>query len=209
MKYTCFALDFDNCLAYHKDGRERLLKMFTALGFDYSTVKRAYRDAVDDANLSVNAIASAIERETGRQIDQSGLQDKFDEWISSAPTLFPDVSAFLGTLESLKIPTAIVTYGRPDLQQKKVDLADIKYDKIFITDEVGKKFTVLKNLLDTYGAPIAFVDDRPDELDNAREQFGENEVRTFRIIRGTGRHDDEPQKFGHPIVHSVLEIPIE
>lgn len=206
MNFTCLAIDFDNCLAYYNDDRAGLFKIFTDIGFSEENARMAYKGVDDTVGVSLNSISSSLEKIAGVKINAGDLKNKFDQWIEGAVSVFPDVNQFLSEAKSMGIPITIITYGNDDFQKQKIKISKIIYDDVVVTNVPGGKYLVLGELLKRFGPTIAFVDDKPEELDNVRERFSEKEIGVFRIIRPTGPHIDKKAKFNHPEVKSLFDI---
>ncbi|KKU11670.1 MAG: hypothetical protein UX16_C0008G0011 [Parcubacteria group bacterium GW2011_GWB1_45_7] len=206
MKFKCVALDFDDCLAHHNDDYTGLFDIFIKQGFSESVVRGAYEETHARGGFSFDNFIDVLKNkgEIGENTEE--LKKKFDEWVSLSLLLYPDVKDFLVQVKLLKIPVAIVTFGDSEHQKEKVLSTGVLYDYLYVIPRKGEKFTVLEELMADYGAPIAFVDDKPEELDNVREHFTADEVKLFRIIRPRGRHIEAKPRFEYPKIENLTEI---
>ncbi len=206
MKFNCIAIDFDNCLAYYRDKRAGLFRVFTESGVDEPVARRAYDYANDHGGFSLDSVVSILEKEENTHINRGGLRNRFNSWLSLSIAPYPDVNDFMERAKSLNVPVAVITYGNKDYQKEKIRLTKISCGKLIVTPTVGEKYIALKQLIDLYGVPIAFIDDRRLELDNTREHFGETEVVTFHVMRVDAPRPKTPAKFKHQEIKTLSEI---
>jgi len=206
MEYTCVALDFDNCLAYYKDGYDGLYKIFTKQGVPESVAREAYELSKKLGGFSLETMLSAL-KESGRAFDLKTVQKEFDEWNSSSLVLYPDVKDFILRTRSLNIPIAIITQGKENHQKEKLMLVNIPYDNLFTVPGIGEKASALRKIIDLYSVPVVFIDNRADELDAVRKSgITTEDVETVHILRPDNRYGHIEPEFEHRDIKNLGEI---
>ncbi len=178
------AVDFDNTLAYHQGGKVRLFRLLRKYGISLFDIRAIYEQAKKESGLSVESLLRVAKEYTNTPLDREAVTQDVEGWLRDSVACYPD--ALLSVLEwrNANVPVIIVTVGAPEFQKKKVELSGLPYDDLFVLDAVNKKSATLQALLDHYGSPCIFVDDKATELDAIRESgISAHDVITFRIRR--------------------------
>lgn len=200
MKPTCLALDFDHTLA-HFAGYDGMFDIFVRQGVPLPLVRESYQKSL----RSIGSMISFLTEKTDVKLDAPKIYREFDEWLSANLLIYPDAKRFL---EKQDLPIAIVTLGDAPHQEQKIKKLGFKYDHFMPVANINKKSDQIKILLDKYGAPIIFVDNKNSELDSVRARFKESQVITYLIDREENPYSHQKPKFKHIIITTLNELPI-
>ncbi len=181
MKYQCIALDFDDTLAYFSDKREGLWQIFRDLGFSDAQIQEAYEMSRKQyGHLGSSLIEELSKIKDVREMEPAVIE-KVNEWAQTEVRLFDDVMPVIAKLEK-DYATVIVTAGFTGLQKIKLMATPLKALKVIVTE--GSKVTAIKELLERFGSPILFVDDKPSVFEDlVKNGITQEEVTMVQISR--------------------------
>ncbi len=205
MKPACVAFDLDYTLSYFQGGYEGLFEIFRKRGVGDAAIAQAYGEAKTNGFTIEKLIDLAAQ--DGAPLDRGPIADEFRLWLKSALALYPDVLPFLERLRSERhLPVAIVTFGHPNHQEEKMRLLAFPYDRFVCVPETNAKHPALSELVDAYGSPILYVDDKASELDHIRERDSDNRILTARILRPDSPYRDQREQFPHIHIQSLDKL---
>lgn len=205
MKPTCLALDFDGTLAYFSGGKDDLYTIFTDAGIPMTLAREAY-EAVRENGFSIGKMIDYVLDKTDVVIDADLLFRKNMQRVQDQLHLYPDAQRFTTKIE---IPVAIVTFGDEANQQFNINKVGIVFNELHAVQSPNSKHAALKHLVETYGAPVLFVDDKASELDAVRDAgLDESQVTTVRIVRDGGEHNFQQAAHEHKTISSLDELTI-
>lgn len=203
----CIAVDFDSTLARFVGGKKDLFAIFIRRGISESSVKEAYEESKRNGGFTIQKLQKLIEEKVKKAFDSCAIVQEFDEWVKNTVLPYPDSIPAISRWKVLHIPVAIVTYGDPDFQKKKIAITGIPYDRLHIVTVEDGKSEELRKLLARYGQTILFIDDKPSVLDGVRENgIKENEVITVLIRRQDSPYVHDLSQHHHIEISYLDEI---
>ena len=119
-------------------------------------------------------------------------------------SFYPDVKPMIYNLKDKGIKTALLTDGYAVTQRKKITALNAKklFDKIIITDELGKDywkpdprpFIMMKEAFMADWSDMVYVGDNPEKDFYIGRDFP---IFTVRVMREKGVYDDRPYREGY------------
>lgn len=190
-KITCYAFDFDGTIAYQQNGLAGFFKIFINRGIPQNIIEEAYQQSKKYGGFCLSGLITSLKNKKVVIKKEPAIKDEFDRWLKQSLKLYPDA-------HFLPSPTVIVTYGNPKFQKQKIEISNIQYDKLYASANPQGKVKALIKLIQTYGTPIAFTDNRLSELDKIRDtNISEKEIITHHILRSNNRYSNEKGKYKH------------
>lgn len=194
----CIAVDLDNTLIYPRGGKVRLFRLLRKYGISLFTIPTIYEQAKKESGLSVESLLRVATQFMNTPLDPDTVKKDIEGWLKDSVVCYPDTLLSVTAWRKANIPVIIVTVGAPEFQKKKVELSGLPYDDIFVLDAVNKKSDTLRSLLERYGSPCIFVDDKATELDQIRESgVSRDDVLTYRIRRRNSPYYGQEPTHGH------------
>ncbi len=205
-KPRCIALDFDFTLTFFAGGFDGLLDIFVRRGVRRDLVHQAWQLA-EEEGFSLAVFQQLIRRQCGEWFRTEEIEPDFLAWLERALVVYPDVRPALARFATLGIPLAIVTRGNRAYQLSKVESIGIRHHACHVTRDSFTKHSVIEQLLEKYGEPILFVEDRAKELDGCRRLDPQGEkIFTVLLQRGDSPYDQEASEFEHSVIHCLYEL---
>lgn len=206
-KVTCVALDFDNTIAFHRQGYEGLYEIFTRSGVPLRTVKQAYLIS-RDGGFHINGMLQVIRTRFRHPLrgQTTAIRKEFAGWLADVLIPYPESVTILKKWKR-HVPVVIVTFGHPQHQMEKIALLNIPHTRTYPVASDKAKPKVLKQLTKKYGTPILFIDDRPSVLDLIRKSgLTPKDVITARVVRPGNRYNKDRTRYRHLRVRSFREL---
>lgn len=168
MKTKLF-IDFDKTLFDTSQVKERLVRIFSQLGFSQSEIEQTYIAEFLDGKFDPGGQAKRLYSIRPFNIEIAELKIK-SMIFDSNKLLYSDTIDFLDDINRKKYEVNLLSYGDESFQRRKVKHSGIidKFDNIYITNI--EKQTFLKDLVkpDEY---FIVIDDRGDALEKISEKF--------------------------------------
>ncbi len=160
---SCIAIDFDDTLASLEGGKGALLGFF-AKSLPFEEVVSVYQEirVTPEGFSPQRLIEKILEKNPSIHCDKEELLREFAEWLRVSLKLFPEVYEVIEKWRK-KVPVVIVSAGNEVFQREKITFTKVPHDACYVT-AMGKKTEVIAQLLNIYSSPIAFIDDKRDEL---------------------------------------------
>ncbi len=201
------AIDFDHTIAYHRGGREVLFRILRKNGIPLRKIGEIYERTKKEHGLSAEGLFRVAQEYVTEPLNKEAIARDVVLWLHSSVTCYPEAAKAMAMWKAANIPIYIVTVGTPEFQKKKVEIANVPHDDIFVLDTVNNKSGVLKQLLARYGAPCIFIDDKATELDAIRESgLNREDVATFRIRRKNSPYYTQVPVFPHIEIATLDDI---
>lgn len=176
---TCIAFDFDRTLADYNDNLDGLVDIFRHPDITEQQLVAAFHE-VGLRGFSFDKLLDTLHTTTGLEFDVRSVVDACNEWLERSIRLYDGVSEFFESFGK-EIPLAIVTFGNEAFQRQKIKAVGLHMYPVYVTDTLGTKGMVLRELLALHGGSLLFVDDNPLELDPVAALFSEEAVQTSYI----------------------------
>lgn len=203
MKPKCIAIDFDYTLAHFINGYNGLFEIFTKQGIPFSLVKQTYEE-VKQTGFSLSNFIQILEEKTDIILNLENIYTDFQTWLLETLCLYEDAK-FLQ--KPLNIPVVIITFGDSEFQLQKIHNMNIVCNSVHTVSCINSKSDTLNNLLQTYGAPILYIDDKASELDAIADSgIRAEDVITFHIFRKDSPYKFEKSKIPHKQINSLHQI---
>ena len=207
MRPTCIAIDFDGTLAYFKGGYDQLFAIFTRRGVDNSIVRESYEQSKREGGFTITRLMKIVAERTSRSFDDEAINGEFADWLGRSLVPCAEAALVLTVWRDVGIPVVILTSGDMDYQAQKVHATRLPHDDLIVVAHEAGKIEALRALLERYGPPILFVEDRPYVLDLVREEgLTPAEVRTVRVLRPESPYVREKSLYVHETVHAVAVL---
>lgn len=207
MRATCIAIDFDGTLAYFKGGYDELFAIFHRRGVDLVVVKECYEQTKREFGFSISAMTSVVSSRTGCSLDTVAIAAEFRGWLGLSLVPYSDSVATLVRWQHQGIPVVILTAGNSEYQTQKVQVTRMPHDQLTVVSHEHEKPDVVRRLLERYGLPVVFVEDRPSVLDAIREHgLTEDRVITVRLLRQESPYVREHSVYRHRSYNGLDEV---
>lgn len=168
MKIKLF-IDFDKTLFDTSQVKERLVRIFSQLGFSQSEIEQTYIAEFLDGKFDPEGQARRLHKIRPFNIEVAELKIK-SMIFDANKLLYSDTTDFLDDINRKKYEVDLLTYGDEGFQRRKVKHSGIidKFDNIYITNI--EKQIYLKTLVKPNEYFIV-IDDRGDALQKISEKF--------------------------------------
>lgn len=171
-KITCIALDFDDTIAFINEPKESLYGAWEKRGVPKEIGEKAYKEIHDGEGFSYEGMKNTLKK-YGYEMD-----DEFEKelWahLDKGLRTFAEVPKQIGKWAE-KCPVTIVTAGDDSFQKEKIKRVGFSHLPCIIT-KFGKKAEAIKTLIQKYGSPIIFIDDKTSELEGIKTGNSEKSV---------------------------------
>lgn len=207
MTVKCVAVDFDSTLAYI-DQVEELFQIFTNEGLPREKVVNVFGNLLQTSNFNFQNFMDQISKEISLPVALNSLGRCWD-WLDRNLKVYEDSLRFLQNCESKNIRTRILTAGCPRHQGAKLMKAKMPhYAQAIYSQKPENKIHFLKILINQFGAPIAFIDDRTETMDQIRSSgLNEDSVLLFHMIRpNKAKERKRSELYDHQVVSSLAEV---
>lgn len=168
MKTKLF-IDFDKTLFDTSQVKERLVRIFSQLGFSQSEIEQTYIAEFLDGKFDPEGQAKRLCNIRPFNIEIAELKIK-SMIFDSNKLLYSDTIDFLDDINRKKYEVDLLSYGDEDFQTRKIKHSGIidKFDNIYITNI--EKQIYFKEIVksDEY---FIVIDDKGDTLEKISEKF--------------------------------------
>ncbi len=206
-KIKCIAVDFDGTLANFNGGISNgFHEIFSKRGIAKETVDATRKEIDEKIGFTIEKFVELIKEKSG--IKNLPAEESIVSEFRSRLRFF---KAYTETTSSVEewlrfVPVVVVTRGNPAYQKEKLDLVNVPANEIFIVEPPQKKSEVLRKLVERYGGPIIFVDDRVSELDDVRRNgLGKKDVITLRMKR-SDTIETNKSEYEHKEINSLESV---
>lgn len=207
MQTTCIVVDFDGTLAYFKGGYDELFAIFSRRGVDPAVVKECYEQTKRKFGFSISAMTAVVTSQTGCHVDAAGVAAEFRNWLELSLIPYPDSAGMLTQWQNQGIPVVILTAGNSEYQAQKVQATHMPHDQLIVVSHECEKPDVVRQLLEHYGSPVLYIEDRPSVLDAIREcGLTEGEVMTVRLLRRESPYFHEHSAYWHHSCNALKKV---
>ncbi len=207
MQLRCIAVDFDHTLARLDDpGYRELFAIFTARGVPLEIVELSYQAVKASNGFSLpNLLGEVSDR--GFVLDEPAIRMAFDGYLGAKLHPYSDTLTAVQSWRDRHIPVVIVTAGADSYQREKVVAVKIPCDLVLVVSRVNQKTELIQALLEQYGSPLIFVDDKGSELDALRDaHLKEDAVATVRILRPDSPYYNQVPRYHHMEVTTLTDV---
>jgi phosphoglycolate phosphatase-like HAD superfamily hydrolase len=188
MKIKLF-VDFDKTLFDTSQVKERLVRIFSQLGFSQSEIEQTYIAESLDGKFNPEGQAKRLCDIRPFNIEIAELKIK-SMIFDSNKLLYFDTIGFLDDVDRNKYEVNLLSYGDEDFQKRKVKHSGIidKFDNIYITNI--EKQIYLKDIVKS-NEYFVVIDDRGDALEKISKKFPKSfMILIVRNIENILRHED-------------------
>jgi len=188
MKIKLF-VDFDKTLFDTSQVKERLMRIFSQLGFSQSEIEQTYIAESLDGKFNPEGQAKRLCDIRPFNIEIAELKIK-SMIFDSNKLLYFDTIGFLDDVDRNKYEVNLLSYGDEDFQKRKVKHSGIidKFDNIYITNI--EKQIYLKDIVKS-NEYFVVIDDRGDALEKISKKFPKSfMILIVRNIENILRHED-------------------
>jgi len=203
----CIAIDFDYTVAHFSDPAEKgLFDIFRRRGVDEITIIKVYEDVVR-RGFSIDKFAREIET-CNADLDLSDMtviRQEFDVWLKNALELYEDTLPAMEQWRKLGIPIVFVTAGVSEHQLRKITLVGIPYDDVRVVSPPKRKSEVLEQIVDRYGSPVIFIDDKVDDLQETQKRL-DKKVVAVHIYRSDSPYKEKHKDHSGPRILSLAKV---
>lgn len=210
MKWKAIAVDFDNTLAYLDDpGYQNLFRIFIKRGIATAIqMRKAYEETKKTQGFSLEHLIKTLT--DAQQIslgdEREVIEREFEDWLTQNLKVYTDSIPTVYRWKQGGIPVLILTAGAEAYQYQKIRISGIPCDGIITVPRINEKAGAIQKIIEKYGTPILFLDDKASELDALRGRaFSNNQVRTVHIQR-PGCSSNEVSRYPHWEVQSLAEV---
>lgn len=203
MNYTCYAFDLDFTLTHFTRGIAAMIDAVCDLIDEPREEIEALMDEVVDSAAGFSHktfVARIAERYSNVPTDE--IERAICDWLDGDLARYADTDAALAR----HAPIAIITAGNEVWQMKKISAARIEANHLFIVSPTTGKAAAIQELIDRVGAPIIYVDDRPEELDRIRDVHSPDTVITYHIVRDDSPYRDKTSRHAHQKINTLAEL---
>ena len=206
-RIKCIATDFDFTQSHFRDPIEKgFFNIMRRRGWNDADISEVRNYAEAQGFSLENFFKAAVLLKPKLPIgDAASIRLEFYWWLEESIELYQDARPFLEKWWGA-VPIAIITAGDQFYQRRKVNLVHPPYDELHVVSPPHRKVDVLADLLDRRGAPLLFIEDRPDELDAALLRLGEHNVITVLVLRPDSPYNGERPRYNHIQVRSLEEM---
>lgn len=205
-KPRCIAIDFDFTLTFFAGGFDGLLDIFVKRGVSRAHAHQAWQLA-EEEGFSLAVYQQFVRRVCGEWFRTEEIEPDFEAWLKKTLVLYPEVRRVVSKWHEQRIPLVVVTRGNKGYQKSKVTSVGLPFTACHVMTESFTKHTVVAQLLEKYGAPVLFIEDRAKELDGCRrlDPTGQ-QIHTVWLQRGDSPYDEQAGEFEHPVIHCLAEL---
>lgn len=211
MRPTCIVSDFDYTLAHPKGDKRDLFNIFVQRGLPEQRVTTAYEEVKKkgfipsqliralhlDLEVLLHGACSQVEHE---------LEIECDQWAAKSFELYPEVQKVFEQWRKRQFPIAIVTFGHPAFQARKLKLVGLPYDTLFVVSSPEEKIIVARRVVRESGLPVVAINDKSRELDDLdAEGLVRPHVIAIKMDRADSPYLNEPERFQHIHVRTLEE----
>jgi FMN phosphatase YigB (HAD superfamily) len=171
---------------------------------DQAIVKQAMQHLFDLSQFTFARIIESLKGKYPAVADKYFLE-RLKVWFYENLRAYPDSHEYLG-LWKQDVPVIILTFGDPEYQREKLRFTQIPYQEVRYASPGKNKVAHLRELIQQYGYPLAFIDDRSDILDQVRAAgLTKKHIITYQMQRLPPREVFTAQ-YPHALVHNFSEV---
>lgn len=199
------AIDLDHTLIFPRGGKTGLFRIFQKHHIAKCHTREVY-EKTKQCGFSVENFLRVAKEYAAQPLNTPTVKKDIESWLGTSTLRYPDVLPFVTKWRNEHIPVIIITVGAPEFQKKKIKIADIPHDDIYILDAINKKSNVLRMLCGRFGTPGIFIDDKASELDALFEDgITPQEIFTCRIRRKESPYYNQEATATHHIDIDLLD----
>ncbi len=197
---TAVVVDLDDTTVRFVDNLKGFFDIWSRFRVSDTKARQTTQALIDQAQFSFDRIIGELRPDRPKR-----LPSQLNEWLDQTLRAYEDTEKYF-SVWSYDVPVIILTAGNEVFQLSKLISANISYQAVYFASPQHTKAEILLRLLTKHGAPLVFIDDLPENLDQVRIQgISANLVINCHMQR-PDRLKQPTGNYPHHLVHDFEEV---